>query len=130
MNLRHLSSIAFLSFALCNPSWSQTSQAAPEPSAASKAYNEAMNGMHKDMMKGISNADPDIAFAAGMIPHHEGAIAMARIQLEYGKDPELRQLAQNVIEAQNAEIAFMRAWLVRNAPATPNDTPVDAHAHH
>lgn len=73
-----------------------------------------MNEMHQDMMKGMESQDADIAFATGMIPHHQGAVKMAEIELKYGKDPELRQLAKNIIQAQEEEIKFMQQWLQKH----------------
>ena len=57
--------------------------------------------------------DPDVAFVCGMIPHHQGAIDMAKVELQYGKDPWAKELAQKVIDAQTQEIADMRKWLRR-----------------
>ncbi|MFD1245727.1 CopM family metallochaperone [Paralysiella testudinis] len=74
-------------------------------------YHEAMASMHDDMMQGIGMSNPDAAFAAGMLPHHQGAVKMAEIELKYGKDPQMRQLAENIIAAQQAEIDLMQNWL-------------------
>ena len=52
----------------------------------------------------------DLAFLAMMIPHHQGAIRMAKEQLANGEDPELQDLAERIIAAQTKEIAQMREW--------------------
>ncbi|MGS3242398.1 DUF305 domain-containing protein [Klebsiella michiganensis] len=59
----------------------------------------------------VKESDPDKAFAKGMVAHHEGAIAMAETELKYGKDPEMRKLAQDIIKAQKGEIEQMNKWL-------------------
>lgn len=80
---------------------------------SSKAFAEANAKMHKDMAVPLTgNADVD--FVQGMIPHHQGAIDMAKIVLEHGKDPEIRKLAEEVIAAQEGEIAMMKTWLAKN----------------
>jgi uncharacterized protein (DUF305 family) len=84
--------------------------AAPAGSPANEAYRAANLAMHEAMDIDFTG-DADIDFARGMIGHHQGAIDMARIVLEHGEDPELRQLAEEVIEAQEAEIEFLRAWI-------------------
>lgn len=76
-----------------------------------KDYMQLMGGMKDDMHHGVMSNDADVAFAQGMLPHHQGAVDMARVQLKYGKDPEMRALAETIIKAQDAEMAQMKAWL-------------------
>ena len=80
-----------------------------------------MNAMHGPMMEGVMANDPDMAFVRGMIPHHQGAIDMAKIVQQYGDDPETREWAARIIEAQEGEIAEMQAWLDRKISQEPMD---------
>lgn len=80
---------------------------------ATMAYEEANMQMHTDMAIAFSG-DADVDFIKSMIPHHQGAVAMARIVLEHGTDPEVKALAEAVIKAQESEIDWMQAWLVEH----------------
>ena len=80
---------------------------------------QAMERMHKDMSIAPSG-DPDRDFAAMMIPHHQGAVDMARVELQFGKDPVLRRLAQGIIVEQLQEIEVMQREL-RQLPPIPKE---------
>ena len=80
---------------------------------ASKAFAKANAAMHTGMDIEYSG-NVDVDFAKGMTSHHQGAIDMAKIELQYGKDAELRKLAEGIIAAQESEIGFMKEWLAKN----------------
>lgn len=85
-----------------------------DQSASSKAFAEANAKMHAAMDIPFTG-DTDVDFVRGMIGHHQGAIDMAKIELEHGKNPEIRKLAEEIIAAQEGEIRMMEAWLAKNA---------------
>ena len=85
----------------------------PNTQAMQQAYTAGMQAMHDDMMTGIANPIPDMAFARGMLPHHRGAVDMAMIQLQYGTDKEMRKLAQDIIDAQQPEIIWLQEWIAK-----------------
>jgi uncharacterized protein (DUF305 family) len=85
----------------------------PATSPADRAFAASMKTMMTNMnVKPTGN--PDKNFTLMMIPHHQGAIDMAKVELQYGTDPELRQLATDIVAAQEKEIAQMKAWLAKN----------------
>lgn len=109
-----LSGLAFLALMVPFTASAQDADHADHhPASAEDIYAPAMRAMHKGMMV-KPTGDADIDFVRGMIPHHQGAIDMAKIVLEHGKDPEIKKLAEEVVRAQESEIAFMKAWLKKH----------------
>jgi uncharacterized protein (DUF305 family) len=95
----------------------------PEGTPSAESFTslmmQAMERMHKDMNI-VPTGDPDRDFAAMMIPHHQGAIDMAKVELQFGKNPVLRRLAQGIIVEQLQEIEVMQREL-RQLSATSKE---------
>src|SRR3989442_12766819 len=114
---------------------------APAPFIASTAkpfsalMDDAMAVMDDGMRRAPMNAVAEHDFVTMMVPHHQGAIDMAKALLLYTRDPEMRNLAQGIITEQQNEIRLMQLWLERhptrspvgstpqNEPASPSPTP-------
>lgn len=87
-----------------------TSSGPSKVTAATKRYQQINDEMHKSMdIKFTGDADKD--FLAAMIPRHQGAVDMAEVVIQYGKNPKVRQLAQEIIAMQKKEIAEMKQLL-------------------
>ncbi|RYF01505.1 MAG: DUF305 domain-containing protein [Oxalobacteraceae bacterium] len=110
--------------------------AAPPAFVASSAKpyaalaDDAMAVMDDGMRRAPMNGDPGHDFVTMMIPHHQGAIDMAKAILVHGTDPELRNLAQGIIAEQQNEINVMRAWLQRYQTRAAHHTNKESHAPH
>lgn len=113
---RIIASALIASFALFHaPAFAQMDHSKmSEMSAASTAYMEAMDKMDADMDAMKMTGKPGADFAKMMIPHHQSAIDMAKAYLASDeKDPELTKLSEEIIAAQEKEIAFLKDWLAR-----------------
>lgn len=93
--------------------------------ASTRELKTANMTMHKDMDIAYTG-DVDVDFLRGMIAHHQGAVEMAEIQLKYGRDPQVKRLAQDIIRAQNIEIRWMKGWLAQleAKPLHVSDKPI------
>jgi uncharacterized protein (DUF305 family) len=78
---------------------------------------DAISVMHNGMQTAPQTGDPDRDFVTMMIPHHQGAIDMAEVLLLYGKDEQLKRLAQAIIADQQNEMQLMQLWLAKQSPA-------------
>jgi len=99
--------------------WRQESHSHMVSSTAQPAWGDLMGSMQK-MDVAMGSVEPsgndDVDFTRLMLPHHQAAIDMAKAELLYGKDPQMRRLAQEIITDQQSEIELMQLWLKQHRP--------------
>jgi uncharacterized protein (DUF305 family) len=133
MHTAHAQSPSMSGMTHSMPAMAGMAMPALPPGTPAAAFHQQMdsvmtvmdNGMQQ--MGGVPPTDLDASFAAMMVPHHQGAVDMARLQLLYGKDPELRRLAQSIIAEQQIEIQQMNAWLRKHQAVTTSTAPSHHH---
>lgn len=106
--------VAFFVLTFALPDWGQDSHSHNSSTNADPGWPElmqSMDAMHRAMATLKTSGDSDIDFVKMMLPHHQAAIDMAKTQLIYGKDPQMRRLAQEIITDQQSEIDLMQLWL-------------------
>ncbi|MBP5973023.1 DUF305 domain-containing protein [Brasilonema sp. CT11] len=122
--------IALASLTACSTTASQNQTQAPNTTATEASDKQQMNhggmnhssDMNHSMDLGSADANYDLRFIDAMTPHHEGAVVMAKVALQKSKRPEIKKLAQEIIKAQNKEIAELKQWRTAwypKAPSTP-----------
>ncbi len=103
--------------------WGQDSHSHTSPSTPESKWSElvgSMHVMHAAMASVRPSGDNDADFVRLMLPHHQAAIDMAKTQLAYGQDAQMRRLAQEIITDQQSEIELMQLWLrQREAKSSP-----------
>jgi len=100
--------------ALATSATGAIAQNAQHGSESTKEFKAADMNMMKNMDAAPYTGNPDMDFRTHVIPHHEGAIAMAKIALKYANDAETKRMAQKIIDDQEKEVADMQAWLKKN----------------
>ena len=118
--------LLIVSIAACTLSVSAQHGAA-DPLPAWREMMSSMHTMHTAMASTEASGDGDVDFVQLMLPHHQAAIEMAKTQLLYGKDPQMRRLAQEIITDQQSEIQLMQLWLKQHGPSSPEEKPAAAH---
>jgi uncharacterized protein (DUF305 family) len=101
------------------PADPQGSHSRGENTTSSSTWSElvgCMEKMHVAMASVESSGNSDADFVALMLPHHQAAIDMAKTQLLFGKDPQMRRLAQEIIADQRSEIELMQLWIKQHEP--------------
>jgi hypothetical protein len=103
----------------------------PTGDAVATAYRqemtESMQKMHHVMSPDLMTGDPDIDFLRMMLPHHQGAVDMARVELKYGKSEKLKELARKIVSTQEEEILQMKKWLAELDATSTGTTNMTGH---
>ncbi len=94
----------------------------PRADSAWAELTTTMQTMHGEMASARSSGDDDIDFVRLMVPHHQAALGMAKTELLYGKDPEMRRLAQEIVADQQSEIELMNLWLKQHGAESHKKT--------
>jgi len=97
------------------------SQAHSDDAEFMERMNASMTAMNGSMKAAAMNGNVDHDFAAMMIPHHEGAIEMAKAELSFGRDKTMRRLAQEILVDQKSEIDAMNLWLAKQSSTPPRE---------
>lgn len=97
------------------PAMSMSGSTDARSGLSTQAFKDADQKMMKDMSAPSYTGDADKDFVAHMIPHHKGAVSMAEVELKYGKDPDMKRLARNIVKAQDEEIAYMTKWQAKHS---------------
>jgi len=132
-NMPKLTAITALVLTLSAPAFSQPEHAGHQSAGYHAEMMAGMKKMEQEMKAAPMTGNPDVDFAAMMIPHHQGAVDMAKTQLKYGKDEKLRAMATTIIESQEKEIKEMQdriEELQASDSATTSPTPVPASSPH
>ena len=114
MSLRDLALVLCLMAALV-----AAAQIRPVSTQFMREMNGSMERMDHQMATAAMNGNVDHDFAAMMIPHHKGAVDMAKAELMYGTNPVMRRLAQEILVDQQSEIDVMRLWLGKTTAGKP-----------
>jgi uncharacterized protein (DUF305 family) len=104
--------------------WLSAISTVPSSVSARKAdadLDKSMERMHVEMQKVHYSGNADADFASLMVPHHQGAVQMAEVELQFGSNPRLRRLAQEIILTQESEIDVMRSVIMGGFPLSSLD---------
>ncbi len=111
--------LSIFSCALATQTLQRDSHTHADKKAVDPGWSElksSVDDMHRAMASVEPSGNSDVDFVRLMLPHHHAAIAMAKTQLLFGKDPQMRRLAQEIITDQQSEVELMQLWLKEHAP--------------